>query len=412
MEYRFHTLDNGLQLVHRHTDHIAAHCGIFIDVGSRDEKEDENGIAHFIEHTIFKGTKRRRAWHILNRLESVGGDLNAYTTKEETSIYASFLNHHYERTLELIADLITNSVFPEKEIDKEKEVIIDEINSYRDTPSEEIFDLFEEYLFKGHPLGRNILGTKEKLRSFNREKVTNFIRKHYHPCKMVISSVGNIKWPRLIRMVEKHFGSIPGGADDSERVLEARPVRFRKEYKKPIHQTHCIIGNAAFGRQDDMKYAMFLLNNLLGGPALNSRLNLSIREKYGYSYHVESNYHTYVDTGVFSVYLGTDNGYLGRSLELLNKELKKLRVSALSTLQLEKLKQQTAGQMALGYESNLNRMLASGKSLLHDHEVLTLEQMHERINKVTSQEIQEAANIVFEPSGLSTLVYKSLDNGF
>lgn len=411
MEYHFHTLDNGLKLVHRHTDNIAAHCGIFIDAGSRDESEDENGIAHFIEHTIFKGTGKRRAYHILNRLESVGGDLNAYTTKEETSIYASFLHQHYDRALELMADLITNSVFPEKEITKEKDVIIDEINSYMDTPSEEIFDLFEEYLFEGHPLGRNILGTKEGVRSLNREKIVRFIRNHYYPERMVISSVGSIKWPKLVKLVERYFGDLVHGAVQHERIPVNSSIIFRKEFIKPIHQTHCIVGNAAFGRQDERKYSMFLLNNLLGGPALNSRLNLSIREKHGYSYHVESNYHTYVDTGVFSVYLGTDNGFLEKSLYLLNKELKRLRKSALTGLQLDKLKQQTAGQMALGYESNLNKMLGSGKSLLHDREVLTLNEMHDRINKVTASGILEAANVVFDPASMSELVYKSPEDG-
>lgn len=411
MEYLFHTLDNGLKLVHRHTGNHAAHCGIFIDAGSRDEAEDENGIAHFIEHTIFKGTTKRRAYHILNRLESVGGDLNAYTSKEETSIYASFLNQHYERTLELISDLITNSVFPESEIKKEKDVIIDEINSYRDNPSEEIFDLFEEYLYEGHSLGRNILGTKEHLRSFDRERILEFIHRNYHPERMVISSVGNIEWKRLKRMVEKHFGGLASGKYKPEREPVNGTNRFTMEFHKPIHQTHCIVGNTAFGRKDDRKYAMFLLNNLLGGPALNSRLNMLIREKHGYSYHVESNYHTYVDTGVFSIYLGTDNGYLEKSLDLLEKELKNLRNKPLSGLQLDKLKLQTAGQMALGYESNISKMLASGKSLLHDQEVLTLKEMHKRIDGVKADEILESAKAVFEPGMMSRIVYKTTENG-
>jgi predicted Zn-dependent peptidase len=407
MEYQFFTLPNGLRVVHRESDSYAGHCGIFIDVGSRDEEEDENGIAHFIEHTIFKGTKRRKAYHILNRIESVGGDLNAYTTKEETCIYASFLKGHFDRVLELIADLIRNSVFPEKEISKEKDVILDEINSYRDSPGEEIYDLFEEHLFRGHPLGRNILGTEKNLRDFNREKVLQFIKRHYHPERMVISSVGPISFKKLQKLVLKYFEEMPYGNSRAERIALEKVHSFREERTKPIFQTHCVAGNKAYSRGDERKYAMYLLNNLLGGPAMNSRLNLLIREKHGYSYHIESNYHAYIDTGIFSIYLGTDNGYLDRSLGLVNKELRSLTRKPLGDMQLRMSKQQAKGQMALGYESNLNKMLAAGKSLLHDGEVMDLGEMHRKIDAITKGELMDAANEVLTPEKLSLLVYKS-----
>jgi len=410
MEYQFHTLSNGIRLVHRHSSDHAAHCGIFIDAGSRDEEDFENGMAHFIEHTIFKGTSNRKAYHILNRLESVGGDLNAYTTKEETCIYASFLYQHYDRALELIADLIRNSTFPEKELEKEKDVIIDEINSYKDNPSEEIYDLFEEYLFPDHPLGRNILGSENGLRGITRNKIMSFISRTYHPEHMVLCSVGNISWNSMIRKAEKYYSSIESNGEFKPRQAAIQPDIFTKEFSKPIFQTHCVTGNTSFGRDDDRKYAMFLLNNILGGPALNSKLNLIIREKYGYSYHVESNYHTYSDTGIFSVYLGTVNGYLDKSLSLLNKELKLSRNKALTSIQLEKAKRQARGQMALSYESNLNKMLVAGKGLLHDQEVLTLPEMHHRIESISSGDILEAANIVFDPSKMSTLIYKSTES--
>jgi predicted Zn-dependent peptidase len=407
MEYQFFTLPNGLRLVHRQTDSYVGHCGIFIDVGSRDENNDENGIAHFIEHTIFKGTKRRKAYHILSRIESVGGDLNAYTTKEETCIYASFLKEHYDRALELIADLIKNSVFPEKELEKEKDVILDEINSYKDSPGEEIYDLFEEYLFSGHPLGRNILGTEKNLKSFNRKKILEFIRKHYHPGRMVISSAGPVSFHRIKKMVLKYFEDIPAVVTSPERTAITGSKSFRKEFEKPIFQTHCIVGNTAFNRRDERRYAMFLLNNLLGGPAMNSRLNLLIREKYGYSYHVESNYHTYIDSGVFTIYLGTDNGYLDKSLSLLRKELKSLTRAPLGQLQVSMSKQQARGQMAMGYESNLNKMLAAGKSLLHDDHVMDLGEMHRKIDSITASDLLDVANEVLHPDHMSLLVYKA-----
>ena len=407
MEYQVHILENGMVLLHRHTDNMAAHCGVFINAGSRDEREDEQGMAHFIEHTIFKGTKRRKSYHILNRIESVGGDLNAYTTKEETCIYASFLHEHYERTLELFSDLVRNSVFPEKEVRKEKEVIIDEINSYQDTPAELIYDEFEELIFAGHALAHNILGTKKHVRSFNRKKVVDFFQRQYQPGRMLISSVGKIPFNRLVRYFEKYFGDMAGHQEQIPRYNNISHKSFDTTKKTTYAQTHSIIGNLAYGRNDPMRFPLAVLNNLLGGPAMNSRLNLSVREKHGYSYHVESNYHAFTDTGIFTIYVSTDNGNLDRTIRLIEQEMKKLREVRLGIQQLKQARQQLLGQLALSYELNLNRMLAAGRNYLHDQQVLTPLQIREKIEGVTAEDIMEAANQVLDPERLSLLIYKS-----
>lgn len=416
MTYNYHTLPNGIRLLHQYADYPAAHCGVFIDTGSRDEREDENGLAHFIEHTIFKGTKKRKAWHILNRLESVGGELNAYTSKEETVIYSSFLKQHYERALELIADLIHNSVFPDKELKKEKEVIADEINSYKDTPGEEILDVFDELLFQGHPIGRNILGTQESLKKFNRSMIMDFIARNYKPEKIVICSVGKIDFGKLIKLAMKHF-MIPGkenldsmnnrGLPAHQRIPVTETSVFSKTVIKPVFQAHCVIGTAAYPRNHPNRYPMILLNNILGGPAMNSRLNITVRERYGYSYHIDSNYQPYSDTGIFNIYMGCDESSLDKAINLVHRELKLLREVKLGSLQVHLARQQIQGQITLGNESNINRMLAIGKSHLHNHEVKTLEELITIFDRITSSDLIECAREVFHKDQLSTLIFKS-----
>lgn len=392
-------------MVHSHNSREVAHCGIIINTGSRDETEDENGMAHFIEHLIFKGTKKRKAYHVLSRLENVGADLNAYTTKEETVIYASFLNPYYDRSMELIADITFNSIFPEKEIKKEKDVVLDEINSYKDSPSEEIFDEFESLLFDGHPIARNILGTPESVKKIKREDILNFIKNNYHTDQMVISSVGNIDFKKLIKIVEKYFGDIPANLRTKKRE---KVIRYEPEIKT-IHRntylSHCIIGGVAYHIEHDKRPGLVLLNNLLGGPGLNSRLSLAVREKHGYTYDIESNYQPYSDTGVFSVYLGTDKGYLKKSISLVKKELTQLRKKKLGSLQLQRAKQQIIGQLAISLETNLSEMLSIGKSLLQMNKINTIKEIHDDIDAITASELLEIANDTFDPKQLSTLIY-------
>ncbi len=404
-EYQYFTLGNGIRVIHRYNDNNVAHCGIIINTGARDETEAENGMAHFIEHVIFKGTKKRKAFHVLSRLENIGADLNAFTSKEETCIYASFLNKYYDRTLELISDITFNSSFPEKEIEKEKDVVLDEINSYKDNPAEEIFDEFEDVVFKGHPLGRNILGKIKTLKTFDRDKIKTFIANNYHTDEMVICSVGKINFNNLIRIINKYFGDIPKSIRPNKRNAFNEYNAVRKEFFKGIYQSHCIIGNIAFKRSDPLKTAMFLLTNILGGPGLNSRLNLGLREKHGLSYNIESNYTTYSDTGVFNIYLGTEKEFLEKSISLVQKELKRLQEKKLGVLQLHIAKQQFIGQLAISYESKLNELLSIGKSYLSNNKVDTLNLINQRIENITAETLIEIANKIFDREQLSTLIY-------
>ncbi len=406
-QYQYHTLPNGIRVVHKQVSGMVAHAGVLINAGSRDEEPDEHGLAHFIEHTFFKGTQRRRAFHVISRLDTIGAELNAFTTKEETMIYASFLKEYYSRTLELLADIVFSSVFPDHELRKEKEVVRDEIDSYKDTPSEMIFDQFEEETFKGHSLGRNILGTKRNIRKFSREQIHRFLNRNYQSNQVVIASVGDIRFDKLIKYVSKYFSHI----DSSERTHQRKRFNdyhpFEKSVTKKVSQNHCIIGNVAYNfYEEDKKLILTLLSNLLGGTGMNSRLNLSIRERRGYAYHVESNYNPYLDTGLFNIYLGCNNGYLEPSIELVHKELKALREKRLGPVQLNMTKRQMIGQMAIYYESNLNEMLSIAKSCMLYNKVESLEEIAEKIHAVTAEQMMEVANEVFEPQQLSTLIYK------
>ncbi len=411
MEYQYAKLANGIRIIHKYMPNHVAHCGVVIDAGSRDERENENGIAHFIEHLIFKGTKKRKAYHVLSRLENVGGDLNAYTSKEETFVYASFLHPHYERALELFADIIFNSTFPEKEIAKEKDVVLDEINSYKDSPSELIFDEFEELLYQNHPIGTCILGSPGSVKSFKREDVLNFMQRNYLTHRMVISSVGNIKFEKLVHFAEKYFGAISTakGAVKRERFNDYSPKNLTEA--KSNYQVHCIMGVPAYDVTSDKKTTLAMLSNILGGPGMNSRLNMGIREKYGYCYSVESHYQAYSDTGNFHVYLGTDNGYLEKSLKLVYKELKLFREKKMGTLQLHRAKQQIDGQLAISLELNVNEMTSIGKSHLFFDEVDTFKQISEKVNKITAENLLEVANEIFVPGQFSTLTYVPRKNG-
>ncbi len=406
MDLLLHTLGNGIRLVHHRIPGLVAHCGIIINTGSRDETESEHGIAHFIEHMLFKGTRKRKAYHILSRLEDVGGELNAYTTKEETAIHASFLKDDYERTIELISDITFNSVFPEKEIEKEKDVVIEEINSYLDNPSEMIFDDFEELIFAGQPIGRNILGSPESVKLYSKKTITDFISDNYDTNEMVFCSVGNITDEKILRLFKTHFSDVvtfkPDKRKDKSWIY--KPSELTR--KKDTFQNHCIIGNLAYDLKDDRRMGMFLLNNILGGQGLNSRLNLSLREKNGLAYNVESSYSPYCDTGIFSIYFGTDAQYLKKSISIAMSELNKLRTTKLGTIQLSKAKNQIKGYLVRGYENHESLMLSLGKSLLVFNKIDTIEDICEKIDAITATELLETANDIFEPSKLSTLIYK------
>ncbi len=404
--YQYHTLASGLRIVHKESNSAVSHCGIMIDTGSRDEQDHEHGIAHFIEHVIFKGTTKRKAFHILSRMDNVGGDMNAYTTKEETCVYASFLPEYYGRAIELFSDILFNSVFPEKEIEKEKDVVYDEITSYLDTPWEQIVDDFEDQLFAGHALGRNILGTPKSLEELKREDIFNFIRRNYKPENMVLCSVGKISMKRIIRMAEKHFDT----GNTYDNAIERTPVNGYYPEKQIIDrnsfQTHVVVGNRAFSWEDKRRTTLALLTNYLGGPAMNTRLNMAIREKHGITYNIEAQYTPYSDTGVFYVYMGMDPVNAEKALRLLHREFDKTRTKTPGTTQLHIAKKQFKGQMAIAQESNLNEMLSMAKSMLLRNRVDSIEELHEKINSITAIEFLDTANAILTKDQLSTLIFK------
>jgi len=406
MDYESYTLENGLRIIHLHSKSAVGHCGLIINAGSRDEEDHEHGMAHFIEHAIFKGTKKRKAYHILSRLDDVGGEINAYTSKEETTIHTSFLKNDYERAMELISDITFNSIFPGKEITREKEVIIEEINSYKDDPAELIFDDFEELIFKNQPLGKNILGNPKDLRRFTKKDIESFISKNYHTEEMVLCSVGDISFTKFKKLANKYFGQIEPNPRTKERNRIESYIPETKIVKKKTHQTHCIIGNITYNSQDKRKVVMTLLDNMLGGPGLNSRLSLLLREKYGYAYHVESNYSAYTDTGVFSVYFGTDKENFEKCIKLIKKEFQGLRTKKLGEVQLKKAKRQLFGQIAISSENNANLMLGMGKSYLLFNKVDDLNKIKKKIEAITVEDIQEVANEVLDIDKMSMLVYQ------
>ena len=406
MELLFHTLNNGITLVHHRLPGVVAHCGLVVNTGSRDETSTEHGIAHFIEHMLFKGTHKRKAYHILSRLEDVGGELNAYTTKEETALYASFIKEDYERAVELISDIAFNPVLPEKEIEKEKDVVIEEINSYLDNPAELIYDDFEELIFADQPIGHNIMGTVNTVKSFTHNALAEFISRNYNTDQMVFCSVGNITDKKILLLFRKYFEEAPVNKRSSRIITPwtYKPVSVTK--KKDTFQNHCIIGNIAYNLKDERRLGMFLLNNILGGQGLNSRLNLSLREKNGLAYNVESSYNPYCDTGAFSIYFGTDNQHLDRSINVTLSELAKLRTKKLGIMQLSKAKKQIKGYLARGYENHESLMLSLGKSLLVFRKIESLEETCTKIDRITSHELLTTANEVFDPEKMSTLIYE------
>lgn len=400
------TLSNGIRLVYMHTNSVVAHMGVTILAGSRYEHANEEGLAHFLEHCIFKGTTKRRSLHILSRLDSVGGELNAYTTKEEICVYASFTKEHTARASELLADIVINSNFPEKEIQKEKEIVLDEINSYLDSPSDKIFDDFENYLFSNHSLGANILGTKESVSGFTREDLMSYTKRFFFAENIVISFVGDIPISKLTQILEKDFSTLKHSSTQIKPSTFNSYKPFKIRNQEANFQSHVIIGGLAPGYNDEHRRGMTLLTNVLGGPALNSRLILSIREKYGYTYNIEANYAPYADIGYWSIYFGTDQKYLDKTLKQVYKEVKLMRNSALNELQLNKAKAQLKGQLALSLESNSGIMLGLGKSLLLFNQIDSIQEIYAGIDRLTVNELKEISEIYFNEKNISELIFE------
>ncbi|MBR4837517.1 MAG: insulinase family protein [Bacteroidales bacterium] len=402
-------LPNGIKIIHRHRAGELSHLALMVNAGMRDEKENENGLAHFIEHMAFKGTKRRKAYHILSCLENVGGDLNAFTTKEETCIHASFLKEHINKAMDLFADVMFNSTFPENEMEKEKEVILDEINSYRDSPADEIYDEFENLLYSGHQLGRNILGTIDLVSSYTRNDIVKFQKQHYAPDRMVLACIGNISFEEFSKLAYKYFADYQGDAIPYERIpFVPNPTASRTEVRNN-HLTHVIMGGLAYHYNDSRKLKMILLNNILGGPAMNSRLNLNIREKYGFAYTIESQYNAYSDTGNYTVYIGVDPHSQERSVELVYKELNKLMTQKLGTLQLSNAKKQLIGQVALSNESGMNDLLGMVRAGFYEEHIETLPETIAKLEKITSSDLLEVANEVYDREKVNLLIFRSVE---
>ena len=398
-----------MRLVFKPVGSQVAHAGILSLAGTRFDPEDKAGLAHFLEHSIFKGTEKRKPFHILNRVDSVGGELNAYTTKEEIVVYASFPKEFINRSLELLNDISFNSIYPEKEIEKEKDIVIDEINSYLDSPSDYIFDEFEDTLFEGHPLGKNILGTADSVTGIKRKDLLKFVEERFVPENMVISIVGDYKLKDLIRKCEKYI--IPKFKSKSTPNYDDTFVRkhFVKKTNRANYQSHIMIGAQAYKINDDKRRGLILLNNMLGGPSLNSRLVLNIREKYGFTYNIESSYTPYSDLGMIHVYAGTDKKYMNKTIKLIEKELKNFMNKKLTPHQLERAKIQLKGNITLAEENNLNQMLGLGKAVLFNKKIDSLEEVFHAIDQLTPEIMQDIANEVFDESKLNYLIYEVED---
>jgi predicted Zn-dependent peptidase len=405
MEYSTFVLPNGIRCIYQSRESPTVHVGLWIGAGSRDESSDKEGLAHFIEHALFKGTKRRKAYHILNRLDTVGAELNAFTTKEETCIHASCMNHDFSRSLELLHDMAFNSTFPEKELEKEKSVIVEEIQSNLDSPYDQIFDEFESLLFGEHQLGGTILGTDTTVTQIDRSDIQQFTDSRYLTDHMVISVVGGLRPKRIEQGIKKHFGSIPKRTGEMGRVHPRRNKPFNITRTIQTHQAHCILGNHAYSTTDSRKMGLVLLNNVLGGPTMNNRLSLELREKRGLAYHVESMYTAYSDAGIWMIYIGTEKQNLSKAQKWILEELNKLMQEPLGTRQLSMAKKQLKGQIALNQENGANVMLSIGKALLKQGEARSMEQISSIIDAITSEELQAIAQDLFKADELSYLTY-------
>ena len=433
MKYNTYTLDNGLRIIHLPSDSQVVYCGYQINAGTRNEEPGEEGLAHFCEHVTFKGTERRKAWHILNCLESVGGDLNAYTNKEGTVYYSAILKEHIARAVDLLSDIVFHSVYPQAEIDKEVEVICDEIESYNDSPAELIYDEFENILFKGSPLGHNILGTAEQVRAFKTEDALRFTQKLYRPDNAIFFAYGDIDFKKLVKLILKALGECPKGrelacsadcksAETPTEEMEAgdanhkvQSSKFNVQSKvagqtivmqKNTHQAHVMIGTRAYDVNDDRRMPLYLLNNMLGGPGMNAKLNLALREHNGLVYTVESTMVAYGDTGTWSIYFGCDEHDVKRCLRLVRKELDKFMQKPLSDAQLKAAKKQIKGQIGVACDNRENFALDFGKSFLHYGWEKNVDRLYEQVDAITAAQIQAVAQELFDKDRLTTLIFK------
>ncbi len=414
MKYNTYTLDNGLRIIHLPSDSQVVYCGYQINAGTRNEEPGEEGLAHFCEHVTFKGTERRKAWHILNCLESVGGDLNAYTNKEGTVYYSAILKEHIARAVDLLSDIVFHSVYPQAEIDKEVEVICDEIESYNDSPAELIYDEFENILFKGSPLGHNILGTAEQVRAFKTEDALRFTQKLYRPDNAIFFAYGDIDFKKLVKLIGRAL------ADDDSVEPENYPSVGPKNYpsvgkeiagktivmQKNTHQAHVMIGTRAYDVNDDRRMPLYLLNNMLGGPGMNAKLNLALREHNGLVYTVESTMVAYGDTGTWSIYFGCDEHDVKRCLRLVRKELDKFMQKPLSDAQLKAAKKQIKGQIGVACDNRENFALDFGKSFLHYGWEKNVDRLYEQVDEITAEQIQAVAQELFDKDRLTTLIFR------
>ena len=416
MKYNTYTLDNGLRIIHLPSDSKVVYCGYQINAGTRDEEPGEEGLAHFCEHVTFKGTERRKAWHILNCLESVGGDLNAYTNKEGTVYYAAILKEHIARAVDLLSDIVFHSTYPQQEIDKEVEVICDEIESYNDSPAELIYDEFENILFKGNSLGHNILGTAEQVRKFTTEDALRFTRKLYRPDNAVFFAYGDIDFKKLVTLLKRSVGSEELRVKNEEFYSREEERMKGEESNSPkgqtivmekhTHQAHVMIGTQAYDVHDDRRMPLYLLNNILGGPGMNAKLNLALREHNGLVYTVESTMVAYGDTGTWSIYFGCDEHDVKRCLRLVRKELDKFMEKPLSDAQLRAAKKQIKGQIGVACDNRENFALDFGKSFLHYGWEKNVDRLYEQVDAITAQQIQSVAQELFDEHRLTTLIFK------
>ena len=422
MKYNTYTLNNGLRIIHLPSDSKVVYCGYQINAGTRNEEPGEEGLAHFCEHVTFKGTERRKAWHILNCLESVGGDLNAYTNKEGTVYYSAILKEHIARAVDLLTDIVFHSVYPQAEIDKEVEVICDEIESYNDSPAELIYDEFENIIFKGSPLGHNILGTAEQVRSFKTEDALRFTRKLYRPDNAIFFAYGDIDFKKLVRLLKKSFlseertvKSEKFNSPEAQTQFNIQHSTFNTQHsfegqtivmQKNTHQAHVMIGTRAYDVNDSRRMPLYLLNNMLGGPGMNAKLNLALREHNGLVYTVESTMAAYGDTGVWSIYFGCDEHDVKRCLRLVRKELDKFMQKPLSEAQLKAAKKQIKGQIGVACDNRENFALDFGKSFLHYGWEKNVDRLYEQVDEITAEQIQAVAQELFDKDRLTTLIFR------
>lgn len=429
MKYNTYTLDNGLRIIHLPSDSKVVYCGYQINAGTRNEEPGEEGLAHFCEHVTFKGTERRKAWHILNSLESVGGDLNAYTNKEGTVYYSAILKEHIARAVDLLTDIVFHSVYPQAEIDKEVEVICDEIESYNDSPAELIYDEFENIIFKGSPLGHNILGTAEQVRSFKTEDALRFTRKLYRPDNAIFFAYGDIDFKKLVKLLKTlnmEHGTLnfmnsktsetPTAemeAGDANHKVQSSKFKVQSKVEgqtivmqKNTHQAHVMIGTRAYDVNDSRRMPLYLLNNMLGGPGMNAKLNLALREHNGLVYTVESTMVAYGDTGIWSIYFGCDEHDVKRCLRLVRKELDKFMQKPLSEAQLKAAKKQIKGQVGVACDNRENFALDFGKSFLHYGWEKNVDRLYEQVDEITAEQIQAVAQELFDKDRLTTLIFR------